>query len=348
MLKTIRNEMYEIMPGLRLDKRDLLYLFNLSGDEAIHPDQDVFARAKDLSLDIVMTNLVRAYKYETQRYIADDVAPVKPVRSRTGSLKTLGKEKLNLFVSDIGSDKSEPNEIGFAVGSTTYSIDKYHLRAFASDDELSEQGAVNIASELSLLLMDVMNRSQEVRVRNLAEATSNGVTIGTDWDTSTTVHSDVETNVNAFEDALGLEPTHIIIGSHVVREMIGNAGIDMGIFTATSLPVGMKAIEQMTEAQFKALRPWGLTPLIPNTFYNSAAEPLATVVPTRIWGDDAYLLHIDNSPRSSTWAVQPEQMAMTIVRWRDEMRGGFYWKALRKRDEVEITSESIYKLADVT
>jgi hypothetical protein len=337
------KKLTEELPGKKLERKEAEYLYSLEPDEELGPEQ--FARSKDLSQDILMTNLVRVYDYPSQRFIADTVAPVKGVRSRQGSWKTRGQEALDITVSDHGSDKGETHEISRAVGEGTYTTTIRKLKTFVSDAEIEERGAFDPVQEAVLDLKHAIDLRQEVRVRNLADATGNGVTIGTDWDTGN-VHLDVMQNVNLFEAQLGLSPTHIIIPSHVAREILANASIDMGVFTATNIPKGTDAVSLIDVGVFPS-RPWGLMPLIPNAMYNSSVDPEVVTV-TRVWGDDAFLVYIDPGSRSSNWAVQQELLKPTIVRWYDTDRGGWYYKIIAKRTENEVMADAMYKMADVT
>lgn len=333
------------LPSQSLDKRDLAYLYSITEDEDLTPDK--YNRSKDMAVDILMTNLVRVYKYEDARMIADIVAPPKQVRSRTGTWKTRGKEALDIFVSDHGSDRGQTHEIGFATGESTYTCTMRRLKIFVSDEEISERGAIDPIQEAVILLRHAIDLRQEIRIRNLADATSNGVTIGNDWDISATVHADVAAAKNAFEVQLGQSATHIVIPSHIANEVLANAAIDMGVFTATSIPRGTAATAMIDVGVFPT-NPWGLKPIIPNVMYNAAVNPL-TSTPTRVWADDdVYLLRIDSGTRTFGWAVQQELMKPTIVRWRDEDAGGWYYKIIAKRDENEVTPEAIYQLSDVT
>jgi len=289
---------------------------------------------------------VSVRQYEKQRMIADTIAPVKKVRSRKGSWKRRGQEALDIIVSDHGSDKGETHEISRAVGETDYATTIRKLKTFVSDEEIEERGAFDPVQEGVLDLKHAIDLRQEVRCRNLAEATSNSAAAGAVWDTGTTVSADVASAKNAFALNLGLPATHIVIGEDVVNEMLANASLEMGVFTSTSLPKGADAVNAMDPSQFPN-KPWGLIPLIPNSMYNSSVDPQVTTV-ARVWPNSVFLIHIDPGTRSSTWAVQQELLAPTIVRWRDDDRGGWFYKIIAKRDENEIMSDAIYEITTVT
>ena len=51
---------------------------------------------------------------------------------------------------------------------------------------------------------------------------------------------------------------------------------------------------------------------------------------------------------SMGWGVQQELQKPTVVRWRDEDRGGWYYKIIAQRDQNAVTPEAIYKITAVT
>lgn len=323
---------------------ELTYLLDVANNQDY--EELRYAVASDMAIDTTMTNLVRAYRFEDQVSICDTVAPIKPVRSRSGRWKTRGKEAVDIHVSDLAADRSETNEIGFAVGEQTYYIDTRRLKLLVTDEEAEERGILNAATEGVILLRHATLLRQEIRIRNLADATTNETTPGTDWDTSSVIHADVTAAKIAFTDLLGLPPTHIAFGDHVANEIASNADIKADIVTATNLPDGRGFINLIDGKTLPRMM-WGLQVLVPTVMYNSAARG-ATRVLTRVWGDDAYMFRIDRSTRTDTWAIQPQTLAPTIVRWRNPDPGGWYYKLMMKRDEQELTSEAIHQLLDVT
>lgn len=332
------------MPGYHLDQWDMEYLYSLSKDEELSPEK--FATSKSMAVDILMTNLVRAYKPEAQRMAADSIAPIKPVRSRTGTWKNRHKEGHDLFVDIGGSDSGQTHEIGQAVTESSYSTTIRKLKILVSDQEMMERGVLDPVQEATVLLKQAVDLDQEVNVYNLAVATTNTAAAGAVWNTGTTVHTDITAAKNAMESALGAPATHILFGSNVANEILANAALEQGVFTSTALPKGATAMEAIDWAKFPA-NPWGLKTIIPNVHYNSATDPVDTTL-TRIWNADAYLFHIDKSARSMGWAVQQELQKPTIVRWRDEDRGGWYYKIIAQRDQNAVTPEAVYKITTVT
>jgi hypothetical protein len=309
-------------------------------------DTKSFARSKDLAIDITLTNMVRAYKFEEQKFGGDIIAPPRTVRSKSGKWKTRGKEALNIYVSDIAGDKSQTNEIGWTVGETTYYIDTRRLRILVTDDEIAERGPVIPATEATILLLHAIKLRQEIRIRNLAEATTNSAAAGAVWPTGATVHTDVTAAKIAFRNACGLPATHVVLREDVADEMVTNSNAAVARGWA---PAMLRDVFETSSNGQRILgqKPWGLKPVLVNTMYNNAA-PEAAATPTDVWINSTFLVRIDPSNRTSTWAVQPQLLAPTIVRWRNDDPGGWYYKCLMKRDEVEVTSEAIYEITGVT
>lgn len=344
--KTFR-EAPRVRGQLSPHEMDLMYLSDTAesaGQEAIS-----FATGRQLAIDTTMTNLVRAYRFEEQTFIADIVAPRRAVRSRIGRYKNRGKEALNIDVSDKLSDRGMANEIGFAATESTYLIDPHGLKGFCSDDEIDESGAIQCATELSILLKAATMLRQEIRVRNLADATSFTTNPANDWDTSAAVHMDVKDAVQSMKGRLGFRPNVIVLGDHICDEIVANANIKADIVASTSVADGRDYMRSMTGADLPRFRPWGMEMLQPDAQFNSASPGLAIANPLdRVWGDDGYLFRSDNETRTMTWALQLELLRETIVRWRTEDPAGWWYKIVYKRVVKEITPEAVHKLIDLT
>ncbi len=337
----------EYLGGPKLTKDELKYLYNWTGDEDLSPDH--YARAKDMTLDIVMTNLVRAMRWEDTTFIADEIAPVVPVRSRTGSFKTRGNEALNIFVDDSAADKSGGNEVYYSVSATTYSIEKRKLQGLVSDDEMDERGVLDPVQEMVIILKHGIDLRQEIRIRNLADACANTAAIATDWDTSTQISLDVSVMKNSLRALNGRGGNTLVIPYHIATEVVGNTAIKGDIFAALSLSNGpFKGYGELNPAALQQWNPWGLRILIPDAMYNSATDIADTDALTNVWGDDVFLIRVDKATRMMGWAIQPEMLKPTVIRWRDEYRDGWMYKVVTKRDEVEATSASCWKGTDAT
>jgi len=324
---------------------DLLYLSEQTGD----PDLQ-FARSKDLALQVDLTNMIRAYKPENWTYIGDTVAPRTPVTSKSGRYKTLGQEGWDIDLSDFLSDEGEPTSLAFAVGNVAYYIDPHGMKTFVSDEAMDENIPINAATIAVKRLQQACLLRQEIRIRNLADATTNTITPGTDWDTSATIHTDVAAAQEIIQPALGQRANIIALGDHVMDQVVGNANMISSIAAAMAATDGRKLPGVATGSGVaEVTKRWGMRVILPNAFYNTAAPGLARVK-ARVWGDDGFMFYVDNETFTSTWAVQFELLKETIVRWRDEMRGtgGWWYKIIYKRVAKEITPEAIVKLIDLT
>ena len=81
--------------------------------------------------------------------------------------------------------------------------------------------------------------------------------------------------------------------------------------------------------------------------YNSAA-PEAAITPAEVWLNSTFVWRVDKSNRTTTWAVQPEMLKPTVIRWRNDDPGGWWYKVVSKRDEIELTAGSIWEITTVT
>jgi hypothetical protein len=333
-------------PQSTLTREEVAYLYNLTGDEDLSPQ--AYASSKDMAIDAHMTGFVRRYQFEDCVMANRIIAPIKQVRSRVGTYKTRDKSALDVDVSDEGAQDGSTNEIHFRVGEGTYTCENRKLKIYVDDDEIMERGALDPMQEGTILLKHGIELRQEIRIRNLAEATTNAATIGTDWDTSDAIHTDITTNQIAFEAACGMPATHAVINSDVAGEILANqTGETRPLFGAIPMLKGVsETLGSLGWMNFPKYA-WGMRIIVTNCRYNSAI-PLATRVAAYIWPDAMFMFRVDNATRATTWAIQPTVLKDTIVRWRDEDRGGWYIKIVRKQDEVEVTSDAVRELADVT
>jgi len=331
---------------------DLRYVLDIVGPD--NPELVEFASSKQMALDLTMTNFARSYNFKKQRFIQDEIAPTKGVASKLGQFKGTGKEELDVHGSDIISDTGKTNEASFEVTETPYFVESRGRSAFISDDVIQERGAIDPMRRATIFLLGQVKRRQEIRIRNLADATVNTITPVTDWDTTATLFSDIAQGKILFENTLGLPATDLVLPSNVAEEILANstAGTNMtgAIATAMAIADGRKLLEVLTIEGFP-MNAWGFRRVhLPNAQYNSSLPGLP-VVPTRIWNEDAFLFHIDNETESSTWAMQPMMLDFTVITYRDESRGttgGVVVKVVTKRDEIEVTPEAILKFVDVT
>lgn len=309
-------------------------------------DDDLqFAISKDMAIDTTMTNFARAFTFEKQMFAGDLLAFPKRVRGRNGQWKNRGLEAQDVHTSDIGADRAQSGEIGFAVGETPYFIDTRRLKTLVTDEEIEERGPIDPALEATVLLKHALKLRQEIRIFNLADATSNDTAIGTNWDTSADVHTEINAGKEAMKTRIGSHPTHILFGDHVADALLANTALLPDWNVANALDPGTKMFTLMSGKKFPR-EAWGMQVMIPDVTFNSAAKGAARTL-VRIWDQDCFLFYLDPSNRSMTWAIQPQMLDITIVRWRNDDPGGFYYKAMMKRDEVEATSESIQQLVDV-
>lgn len=309
-----------------------------------------FATAAGVTARADLSQIARVYRPQDQVLIADIVAPVTPVDVESGRYSAFGKEGFDIHVSDNLADDANVGSIDFAAEKVSFAIDPRGLKIFVSDRVAKQRGGERIMRMAAMLLKQALMRRQEVRVRNLADATSNTSTPGTDWDTSSVIHNDVEAAQQVMEAALGLRGTHIALGNHIWGEFFGNANYKGDWAAAAALSGDPRALVNFQSPNgLSGLRPWGMIPVAPNGFYTSTAPGLARTL-TRIWGDDGFIFHIDSETETSTWGAQLSYLEPVIVSWRDEQRGmgGTWLKMFVQRKEVELTSEAVLKLVDLT
>jgi hypothetical protein len=300
---------------------------------------------KDVRVDSYLTGFARDYNFNAdESFIADVIAPIKPVASSSYKYKIYGTEVLDNEIDDIKSAKSGANEVGFDVTEGSGTILTRALKTFVDDETISEapdpvkpmEDAVSFVTRRLKLL-------QEMRLVTAMAATSYGATPSNDWDNSSgTPITDISTGKLSLKAACGQKGTHLCIGDHVAEELSVAAGV-LGSIKYQSFYDILNAGGE----EFAKNPKWGVRPTIASALKDTA-DPGATASLSRVIGDDAYLVRVASSERDCPWAIQPEASGFVVTRWRDEDRGGWWVKVQHKRTIKEVTATAIYKFTDVT
>ena len=170
-----------------------------------------------------------------------------------------------------------------------------------------------------------LNLKREVRVAALARKTTNGgsLTLGASasakWDAAATDYQDIATDVmtakTAVRQALGTDPTHIVIPAAVAEGM--HKSLLFQLFQQTQ-----GARELMTQP-FPVLPPmlFGMQVLVPGTIKNSAKEG-QTASYSDVWGESVRLLYVTAAPaiEEPSFAYTFQAEGLTTRQWRDEER----------------------------
>lgn len=303
---------------------------------------------KGSRVDVTLTNFVRNYKFERQTKAGLTVAPKQSVTSSVGRYKARGQELYDIHVSDTGGERSKANEIGSVVTEVTYETFPYALGWFVTEKEqLQAPPALNPKKHAALSIRHALELRHEDRVVTLAAATGNTGAIAPDWDDgAATIVADVNGAKATFKGNLGFPPTHWLFGDHVGDEIVGQADIVDLIKYAAAMQKPTAILSALTADELPN-RMMGMNVLMPTARRNTAEPGIARVI-ANIWGDDSYVINIDPSPQSNTWAVTIE-VANFVIRLvtSENPRGTWvigYWDYVVK----EITAEGIYRMSDVT
>jgi len=137
-----------------------------------------------------------------------------------------------------------------------------------------------------------------------------------------------------------------VIPDDVARELAVNVNLRKEMETAGSL-AGTGADFFRWQNGLNLPNPFfGMQLVIPNARYNSGTKGARVL--SQVWSNEVFLLYVDPSSRSMTWAIQPQAQDYTVYRWRSEDPRGWFYSVEYKRDAVQVTSEAIYKLTNVT
>jgi hypothetical protein len=302
-------------------------------------------RVLDVQVDAYLTGFARDYNYNTpDMFIADVIAPKKQVSSSSYLYKYFGQEILSTWVDDTKAPKGGVNSVDFDVSETTGTITTRALKHFVDDETIQQEvDPVKAMEDGTAFVVSALNMRREIRVATVAAATSNATGPTYDWDNaSATPLQDIATYKATLRASLGSQATHIVAHSGIWDELAVAAGLTgvtkyqpfWNVLTATG--------EKMSNEPIL-----GLTPVNAGALKNSADEG-ATVTPTWVWSDDAFLIHVSTGTRGVPWAMQPMVNDIVITRWRDEERGGWWIKGEHKIGFKEVTAAAIYEISDVT
>ena len=303
---------------------------------------------RELRISVALSNVIRNYKYEEQTLIQDIVAPPEPVGGSSGTLKTLGKEILRTGISDALGPHGKASELSYAAGEATYACAPYALKMIVTDRDQRDAPAIhNPRKHAAIMCMHGLKLRRELRVVAKADATSNATAIAPDWDDgSATIVADILAGKKSSKALLGFKPNTIVFGDHVGDEIVGQSNIIDYLKTVAALQKPSSWFESLDGSDLPS-KFFKMMLLQPDCMHDTALEG-ATISLSNIWGDNAYLFHIDKTGNTRTWAITAMRMPMTVMTYKSNDPSGEWVKCEWEYDTVEVNSDAVYELTDVT
>lgn len=303
---------------------------------------------QDYRFSVPLTSWVRNYKWDLHTMAQDLVAPIVMRKNASGQYQAFGLDMFDIYVDDAKGPKSPPNMIDYSSSLTSFTAKEYALGIIVSDKEKKEAlSPWSPMQQAAATLKHALKLRKEVRIVDIADGTGNSTTIGTDWDTATTILADVAAGKIRMRDLMGWSPNLLVWGDHVGDEVAANATVVGYLQNAASMAQPTSFFNFLTGDELAKKPFMGLQIVAPNARYNTAI-PGATGSYGNVWGDDAYLFHTSPAAQSARWAVSLTSLALSIRTVRDERIPGTMVIGSWEYVVTETTANSIDRMADVT
>lgn len=296
-----------------------------------------------------LTRVAVDYDARPQAFLMDLIAPVIPVNRDSFRYTKWGREgikNIDRTLRAIGAPANEASPLtksyidGF--------IEANALKDWIADETLSSSvNPTKTKNKMVGSIVGKLKRGQEAAVKALLDATANTAAIVGKWDTpaTTTIESDIKAAKRAMRLSLGLNPTHMIVGTTVADAIIGNATIrelikynPNDLLQNGSIPGTLFGL--------KVLTPY----LVQDNALPGAAAALAD-----LWdGETVYFLFVDPSGGEETMTAvarfrnSGDAQPYATSEWRDpdvSTKRSWFGTEVRETPKT-LTAEAIYKLTD--
>tara|TARA_R110000868_G_scaffold352564_3_gene613811 strand:- start:3377 stop:4333 length:957 start_codon:yes stop_codon:yes gene_type:complete len=258
---------------------------------------------RDLHIDTVLSGIMLNRRPEG--YIADQVSPVLNVSKRSDIYrKREWKESIGYEANLTAlADGAKPKEVFFSVSSDTYYCNKYGLGTYwVTEDEVNSDEAIDLNRESAELVSDRLNIDFEMRIADLANASTSVYTttnVATAW-TNTTgarIFDDLSTQIEAFRAQTTKRPNTMIIPEGIAHYVRRNDQIRDLLFGDR----GGLASEQQLASLLKIGKV-----LVPEVQVNTAGTletKLGSGTNSDVWPNAVLLAYVDPLPgrNKDTW-----------------------------------------------
>lgn len=283
--------------------------------------------ARDVHIDQLLTNV--AIAYSNQSYIADQIFPIVPVNNQSGLVPIFDQSHWFRDEAQMRAPGTRSVGGGWSVTNATYFADRYSYRDEIYDEVRANADSVwNLETTTTEFVMDKMLMRREVQFATDFFKTGvwgNDDTGGTDftqWSDYAfgTPFVNFTTYQDEVEGRIGREADVLIMGKAVWNQLRWHPDlVDTIKFTQSGIPT--LALLQAATGFRKILIGRSLMTTDPE----GTAE--GNVTYSRIWGKNALILHVPDSPGlmvpaagyTFTWARVPNSLSY-ILRFRDDER----------------------------
>lgn len=312
----------------------------------------------DVHVDSVRQEMSIAYMNDREYLAGDAIAPIVPVDKKSDKYPTFDRGDFMRLQMQQGTDDSPAPMMGFGVSTGTYYCEKYHGKAF-----LSNEKKANAKNEYDLdraYVEFVAHQALLQREYLIATAYWTTGTWGTDktpgtkWSASSSdPWGDLRTGCRTIQQATGKWPTDLVLGADVWDTLADHADtLDRIKGGATSGdPASVKPEQIAAELQLKRCT-------IAAAVYNTASAG-ATVSMSPLYDtNDALLVYRPDSPEQFTpscgytfvWSEfdTVKDGSVAIKTWREEDPDGEYFRGTLYLDPKITASVAGYFFNEAT
>lgn len=298
---------------------------------------------KSVHVDAVLTNI--AVKYRNMALVGERILPVVPVKKESDKYYIFRKEEM-ILEKALRAAGAPSKEITWDVDTSTYSAEEYSLSHLVPD-RVANNADVPLRPKITSTqkLTDKILLSQERRVQQLVQNTTNvtaGATPSTQWDQSS---PDIEGDIDAAKDgirlAAGVEPTSILLPYKVAQRVKRDSTVRNLIRYTVPGDILLRNGD---------LPPvlWNLEVIIAGAVYNTANEAQTESL-ADIWSDNVLVFYKEATPSIDVLSLGYIFRVGSFVTktWRDEPRAGDMIEVGVIEDEKLVASSAGYLIRNV-
>jgi len=286
-------------------------------------------QSSDIHADIFLTNMSIAY--QNRNYIADQIFPLVPVNKQSNKIALYDQSHWFRDTAALRAPGTKSRGGGWSVSNDTYYCDRFSYR-HEIDDETRDNAdePFNLDRDATRFVTDKLQLRREIAFATDffttsvwgTDVTSASFTNAVKWDdyASSSPLVDLTTQRDAMEGKIAVEPNTLVMGKQVWVKLKWHPDIIDTIKYTQRAEVSTELFASLTEFQ---------RVLIGRGIYTTTAEGTAeaSVTYSRIWGKNALLVYVSNSPSlldpsagyTFTWQRVPSSVQY-IRRMRDDER----------------------------
>jgi len=243
---------------------------------------------ENVHTDAILTNI--SIMYRNAAYVGTQLLPVVPVKKRS-DIYYIYDSKADRFriPKTLRAPKTESKTVDWKVTEDTYSCDEHALNDLIDDIERDNADKpLNLEVDTVEFLTDIIQLSQEMRIKTAVEAGLSANTVDVLWSTPGTSNpiADIETGKAAVHAVIFKDPNVLLLGRAVYDALKHHPDIldrikyvQKGVVT----PELMAAVFEVDKV------------IVGNAGYNTAKEGKAASY-SYLWGKNAILAYVEPRP----------------------------------------------------